>query len=1052
MRSLIAHFVERPLLVRLMMVFILVAALLALDRIQFQTMPEIDFGILNVTTARPGSSPEDIELAITIPLEEEILKVSGIQTVVSNSMEGLSVITLRISPDASNPTAVESAVRRAVDRAVPRLPDDLQLKPQVEEVSTLETPLMEVHVTGLVSEETLRRTARRLRDELREVRSVADVELRGYRDREVRILLDPERLYRLNVTHAEIIDAVAKRNVRDAGGSIESFVAERKVVTIGKFEYPQEVENVVVRSVGPGNDIRISDLAEVVLDYEDWDIQSRLDGQISILLLPKKAAGSDALDATNEVYNVLDKVRPQLDAGVRIEVVNDWSRFVFDFINTLTNNALLGLVCVFGVLLMFFHLRMALWVCVGLPVSLFIALASMPFLGLSLDYLTIMAIILMIGMLVDDAIVTGESIYTQKENGTEPIKASIEGANMVLRPVAVASITTVLALAPLAALGGIEGKFIWTLPVMVALMLTGSLIECFLMLPGHLVHGHPSGVTKQWFATVTSSFREALATILHRRYAAIGLFVLGLVASVVCWVLWIPFHMYPPMDIDIINVKVELPEGSSFERTVGRAQEIERFIRELIPEKELLDITSQIGHHDTDIYGVTDGANPAWALLAIYLQPQGTRQKDSNVLIEELRKGAIALGGPGSILIEAFSDAPVVGTPLQLEIIGDDNSRFGAAKELREYVSGIAGVTSVESSYQPGKDVLELNLDDDALSSRGLTVSDVTTAVRIALDGLIIDELQTVEERIRYRLQFVSGPHGKLDMLKNLVIINSSGDRISLNGVAKFELRPGEAKIHHYSGIRTTTLAGSIDRGLISAGALNRKIAVYAEEHGLLNRFENIRLVYGGESEQESEAIENLGSAFLFCTIGVALCLIGLFGSVTQPFLILSAIPFSVSGVIIAFGVQGLPLSFMALVGLLGLIGVLVNDTIVLIHRLNERLRALPDQRKFLRDDEIVDGVTERLRPIFITSVTTAAGLFPAAYGLAGYNPFIAPMIIAMFWGVIFDVAVTLLLVPCFFAVEQDLRRKTEVLWSRVRDRVPLPATAVAASRSHAPD
>ncbi len=1035
MRSLIGFFVDRPLLANLLLVMAVISGLTATQHMKYETMPKIDLGLVNITTLRPGAGPEDVELSITLPLEEEILEVSGLKKVTSNSMEGISVIAVRLDPDVKDKSQVLADIQKAVDRAGSRLPPDLLERPLVEEMSTLKVPVMELHLTGQVPESVLRASARRLADALRETSGIAGVEKVGYREREVRILLDPERLQHLRLSVDEISRAIRSRNVRASGGSLTSFVAEKKVLTVGQFAQPKQVEEVVVRTREPGNSVQVRDLAQVVLDYEDWQVQSRTDGRLSIALLARKKAEADGLKTAAAVRAFVEHERANLPPGVAIETVNDISRFTYDMLDVLSSNALLGFALVFGCLWLFLNLRLAVWVSLGLGVALLLTFALMPLVGLGVDVMTLTALILMLGMLVDDGVVTAESIQHRLEQGLPPPQAATEGAAVVASPVIVSTLTTVLAFLPVAFLGGLEGKFLWMLPLMVALVLAASLVECFFMLPGHLAHGGAKAgrsgprPPRRWLQHLQARFDRLVLGAVRRRYLTIGLFIAGFTAILVYGALVMRFNLYPEVDIDTVNFKVELPEGASFDYTIQKAAELEALIRERVPPEDLLNITTRIGHHDTDFYGATEGRNPAWALLTLYMLPQGQRVTNSNRLIGALRQELDDLPGYKDIMVEPLKDTPVAGKPVELEIIGNDPGRFALAARLEGFLQAYPGVTQVWTSYKPGKDVVELDLDHRALADRGLTVDAVTQMVRVAFDGLLVDELQQVEERIRYRLQFQAQDRGRMETLENLVLINDAGQAVYLRSVAEIIIRPGEAAIRHYLGQRTLTLYGDIDRTRVSVQQVNDALADFVEEQQLLMRFPSLRLWYGGELEQQRESLGNIGVAFAICALSIFVVLVLLFNSLTQPFLILVAIPFGMAGVIVGFGLQGEPLSMIALIGILGLIGVLVNDSLVLVHSLNRRRI---EQGTWLTDQWIAEGTGRRLRPIVITSLTTVAGLLPTAYGLAGSSPFITPMVLAMAWGIFFGTLISLLLMPCLYAVDQDIKR-----WRPFAGRAP---------------
>jgi multidrug efflux pump subunit AcrB len=1000
-------------------------------------MPKFDLGIVNVTTYRPGASSEDMELSVSVPLEEELLNVDGIKKLLSNSMEGMSVVVAHLDQDQEDHSRIVADIQKAVDRATAKLPSDLTVKPLVEELSSTRVPVMELCLFGEVPEATLRQTAKKLERGLRDVEGIAGVDLIGYRDREMKLYLKPEKLYRLGISYNEIISAVKRRNLRDSGGSIESFGADKKVLTVGQFDHPKDVEDVIIRSNGPGNYVRIRDVATVIMDYSDWDVESRCDGVTGITLAPRKKSETDGMVATHAVKTFVEEARPTLPVGVQVSMVNDISRFTVDMVNVLKKNAVMGFFLVLTVLLIFFQFRLAFWVAVGLPVAIAITFALMPFFGLNIDMLSLYVIILMLGMLVDDAIVTGEFIFASRESGLSWKDAAAQGAANVSLPVLVSTLTTILVFLPLAFLGGIEGKLTWALPVMVAIILFASLFECQTLLPAHLAHGKESiPKPKKWFGGVQRKFDRFIAVAVRRRYVTITLFVTLTIVIIGVSSQVIRFNLYPETDIDAFWVKVELPEGVSFDETREKVAFMEEYLRNRVPDYDLMNITSQIGHHDTDIYGTTEGRNPAWALITVYMKLQGERISNSNDIIAALRKDVETLQGFKDIAIKPLEDAPVAGMPVEIEVIGNSEQRFSLSDQLTEYLENRDDVVSVWTSYKPGKEIIRLSLNYEALADKNLTVADVTEAVRIGFDGMIIDELQMIGEQVDYRLQFQPQDHGKLDTLMELTVMTPAGHSVPLRSLAEFQVFPGEASIKHYLGDRTVTVYADIDRNKISTSQINNEIDKFVKDNNLLVENNEVRLFFGGELEQEKEAMGGLGTAALLSMIGLFFLFVLLFNSFTQPFLIMTVIPFGITGVFVGFALQGMDLSVFALMGIIGLTGVLVNDSTVMMHGLNRKRKEAGHHT--LSDQEVAEGAATRLRPIMITSITTVAGLAPAAYELGGGNPFMTPMIMAMLWGVMFGTFVSLILLPCLYASEQDLRNFARRIFKREGDTADL--------------
>ena len=1020
MRSVIAFFVDRPVLVHLIFAFVFLFGLLRLDAFQYELNPSFDFGVVNITTSRPGSGAVDVELSLTTPIEEELLKVDGLKNMVSRSMEGLSVITIRIDPDIRDRRSVLANIQKAVDRATTRLPQDLFEKPRVEEVSTSSTPVIDVHLVGQLSEELLRDIARKVEDKIRDLDGVASVQKLGFRKREVRILLQPGKLSQFGLSHSDIISAIEQRNVRDSGGAIESFLTEKQVVTIGQFSYPREVEDVIIRSMGPGNDLKIKDIADVVLDYEDWETHLRTNGEPSIVLQVRKKPTADERRTAAAVHALVAELEQQTPPDLRLLIVNDTSRHTQKTMGALADNALLGFAAIIVLLWVFFSLRQAIWVGIGIPFSIMLTFVLMDLFGFSINTISVTALILMLGVLVDDAIVIGESIQRHREQGLSSRDASVEGTVAVSAPVFAAVATTMLAFLPLAFLGGLEGQLMFVFPVVVIIVLSASLLESKLILPGHLAHSTlKAGARRDWFERLRRWYCSVLMKILGRRYLSVAGFVAATILILVLGFGTLSFRLFPAPEINTITIKLERPVGTGFLETLSSIQNFETGIRALIPEEDLQNVVSQIGNHDTDTLGGTEGRSEAWALITVFLT-EGERTAKTSDIVAALRRIAEESEEFDSVVVSAESNRSETGQPLELEIVGNDAVINEMAAELLSVLEHHPGVIEAWTSYKPGKDILDVNLDHDLLRARGLNATEISQAIRVALDGLVVGELQTVDERIRFRLQHTPTEVGRLATLENLVVGNRQGIPIFLKGVAEFDLRPGEFDIKHFFGKRSETVYADIDRDTISVAGINAEVKEYIEQQGWLRQHPAINFVFSGQLMQQEDFLKNFNVAATVCILSVFFVLVLLFNSFSQPFLIVIILPFSLVGVMIGLILQALPISIMAMIALLGLVGVLVNDSLVLVHTINKRKGNTSD---LLDNDDITAGASERLRPVVVTSLTTIAAVIPAAYGFAGSDSFVAPMLIAMAWGLLFGTVISLVLLPCAYAIHQDLVR-----------------------------
>ena len=1015
MNSLLQLSIDRPKAGNLIILAVVCMGCLSIGVIRYEVMPKIDLGVVTVTTVKAGASPEEVELSITTPLEEELLKVNGIRKVFSNSLENLSLITLNLDPDVEDKTKLLTDIQKAVDRSLSKLPKDLTDKPTVEELGSDKLPVAELHITGPVSESVLRSEARHWQRKLREVIGVSAVERIGYRKPEVSIRLDQQKQFQLGVSYDEIREALALRSVRDSGGSLTSFTGEKKVLAVGQFQDPLNIGNIIIRSREPGNNLLLRDIASIIPDYEKWQVQVRSDGQLSIALQIMKKDSADELKTIDAIKTLLEDQQSQLQDGLELKLINDVSRFTKDMLNTLNSNALLGLLSVFLILWLFLGRKMAFWVSVGLPFSVLSTFSLLFVLGHSINSLVLMAIILVLGMLVDDAIVTGEAIQHRLESGLSRRDAAIRGTKDIAAPVSVSVLTTILAFFPLFFIGGLEGAFVSAIPVVVMIMLLASLFESKFLLPAHLAHSNFKARQRSWLIRGQEVYRKVILWMLERRkWVTVMLIALFILVTFVSGS-FVRFQLYPDTAIDTIHVKTELPSGTSFEQTASRIAELEQDIRANIHNGDLLNIVSQIGHHDTDIYGASEGRNQCWALTTVYLKAQNQMSSSQKEILTRLKNLAKEQNDFVSIRVEPLKDTPVLGKAVELEIMADGNEKLIAADTVSEFLKDQPWTTDVWDSRKSGKPIVDLHFHHQKLSAYHLSVKQVADAVRASLDGLLIYEQQMAAERVYFRLKTNSKENRVLRSLQNLYVVNGVGKPVPLSGVANYKLRPGEADIKHYSGRRSVTVYANIDRKLIDVATANEKVAGFIKAQYWSNIYPDLSFYHGGEIEQQQTSYDSLVIAFAACLFAILFVLIVLFNSYSQPFLILAVLPFSVMGVFLAFAVQGMPMSFLALIGLLGLIGVLVNDAVVMIFTLNKEAKS--------RDMQLIaKQASTRFRPIFITSLTTLVGLFPTAYGWGGYNPFVAPMVMVMAWGVAFGTVISLMLLPCLFALNEDLR------------------------------
>ncbi|MEH6587358.1 MAG: efflux RND transporter permease subunit [Halioglobus sp.] len=1039
MKNLLEFFIRRPLLVNIAMLLFVLTGIMGLSSVRYNTFPPVDSGIISVTTNKPGASAEDIELSITTPLEREFLHLDGVEKVVSNSIEGQSTIMVMGFKNDSIERygEVETEVYNAIDRARGSLPADLRSNPVVNRPdNNKNSPVVSILVVGSVPEQTLREISRQVRLEVRGVDGVAAVSREGYRDREVKILLDDVKLRQLGISHDQVMQAINSRNVRASGGSVESAAGEQDILTIGKFDHPKDVENVIVYEGEPGDFVRVKDIARVHFDFADPVMRSSVRGRNVISLMVKAGEHADRLGTANRVKDYLANKNKLLPADVELILVNDSTKATQAMLDVLISNAIVGIILVVLVLMCFFRFRLTIWVALGVPVSIMMVFTVMPILDISVNLLSMAALILMLGILVDDAVVTAESIFRHHEYGHKPVEAAVLGTEKVMLPVFTSAITTMVALAPAAFLGGVQGKVFFIIPVMAILVLVMSLIECKFMLPAHIAHTLEScgsgKLTRPWFEKVEDAYESLMMKIMPHRYIFTALALAACVAAAMITTRTIIFVSTPETNTDVIFIKLEGPIGTPLSLMEKKVGVLEQELRELIPAEDLREIVSTVGHHDADRSSVTEGLDSGWGIITIYLRPAQVRGINSMELRDELVEMYADREGFNLIQVRLAGASINMGQALETTVIGNTESRFVAADRLMEFVRQQDGVKEVWSDYVPGKPVISLKLDYDALARYELTVGEVSSAVKVAFNGKVVDTFDTIEDTIIYRMQLDGVDVRDPASLYSLAVTNKRGENILLRSLVEFEQRSGEGTVRHYLGDRGTTVFAKVDRTKISMLEINHRVRGFIDSPEMTEAFPSVTYYQGGEFVSEKEQVGEVGKALLLSMIGIFFILVLLFDSFLQPVMVLFLIPLGIIGVLVAFVMQGMVLSFAGIIGIAGLIGVIVNDALVMLDRFNAE-KKLHSKRgdTLLHDRQIVECASVRLRPVVITTVTTCAGLFPAAYEIGGANELITPMIMAMFWGVMIASFATLLLLPCFYAMERDLKARLNPSYAR---------------------
>ena len=1016
MKSMIHFFASRHTLANVFTLMIILLGIGTLTFIQRDNFPSVDLAEMVITTRYPGASPQDVELNVTNKIEKELKEVDGIKRYTSFSMENISIISVKLDIDARDLGKVKTDVRDAVSRTSD-FPIEVDGQPLVREITTATAiPIIEVGLTGDIPYSEMREIARRAEKQLENIPGVSRLERFGYRDREIHIEMLQDALEQWQVPGAQLVSAIANRNIRASGGSFESYTSEKNIVTLAQFESPLEAEDVIVDVTEDGTMVRISDLAIVKDTFEPEKVRSRMNGESAISFVVYKKDTADIIRTVDRIKAFIEENQFRLPESVSIEFSNDASQNVDKRFQVVLSNGALGLALVLITLAFFLDLRSAIWVAMGIPVALLGTIFLLPAFGAYLDSIALGAMILVIGIIVDDGIVLAENIWRYREQGLSPLEAAVEGASAVYKPVITTLATTGLAFAPMFFMTGTLGDFIYVIPLVVVLALLVSFAELTVALPAHLIWGAKdidSVKTRKRLdiESIKAAYGRFLKGILRWRYSVIVAASILLAGSFWYAVRYMDFVLFPTQSANTVYVLVELPVGSSLDYTSDTMRKLEALVEDL-PEGEMESYTTRIG----GLGGFFQGENEHWAFIGMYLTPFASRDRNADEIVEELRARAEQIEEIERVSFVIDGGGPPVGRPITIRVVGsDDDKRNQLADLVTERLQAIEGVKDIDRNDKVGKQQISIDIDYIRLADSALTVNDVARNVRLAFDGEVVTSVRYGDEDVDFRVLFEKSARSSLDTLADLVVPNTRGEFIRLEEVAEFALEAGPSNVYHYNNERAITVTADVVKDVMTP---LEATGIIVDSFDLDKDWPGMQLVVGGEAEESAESMGSLVVAFVAAAVGIYLLLLLLFNSMSQPLLVMIAIPFGLFGVILAFALHGTAFGFLAMLGVVGLTGIVVNDSLILVNLVN----SLGETDSGMTINErIVLASETRLRPIVLTSITTVAGLLPMAYGLGGSDPFSAPMALAMGYGILFATPITLVLVPCLLKAMDDV-------------------------------
>ncbi len=1013
--------VKNSVLVNLLMIGLFIFGWIALNRMPTELNPPVSFNWIFITVAYPGASPEESESLIIDPIESEIKDVEDIDEIQSTAGEGFGFVLVKfedISPEDFRQRYNE--LKSELDKV--SFPEEAE-DPVVDDFSSSDfVPLINVNMAFSIPETNAQIIADKIQDDLENISGVAKVQVSGMGEREIWIEVDPEKMNSRNISFDEIIFALKRRNINIPGGNISFGKTEYLIRSIGEYESVDQIENTIVKTSLNGEFVRIKDIADVKDTREELVILSRLNGENSISFSISKNASANSIDVIHDIKNLISEYQTSVPSGVEFSYTNDNSVWINRIINILKNNAITGMILIILILYFFLGKSNALLASLGIPISFFITFILMDFLGYSLNGNTLFALVMVLGIIVDDAIIVLENCHRYRLIGYNSYDSAILGTREVVAPILSSIGTNIAAFLPLILLPGIMGKFMRIIPIIFSLALIASLFEAFFLLPSHYADWTQKSKThlkgeKKFFKTLRSGYTKILTKILRRRYWATAALVIVLISSMGVIPL-VGVELFGEEDWDIIRVLVQFPEGTSLEETDRIVKKYEHEARDLSREN-VESVITNVGllQSDDDWYIKKNVAQ-----VIIQLKPVEVRTKSTDELIKELRKNCSHISGAISQQFLKVSGGPPVGKPISIKAQGKYLNEIKAASlALQDSIKQIEGTFDISDSFPPGKKEIKINIDEDKAALYGFSVQNIALNVRYAFDGVDATEYRDADDEIDVVIKYNKKYRSSIDNVLNLKISNARGNTVALRDLVNFEIVTGPTEIKRIDQKRTIFITGDINEDEITLDKVSASIEnIFPKVEA---QFPGVSFSFGGQYDEFTKTFDNILSLFILSIILIFLILGTQFNSYTQPFIILTTVPFALIGAMLGLLISNNPFSIVSMFGFVALAGIVVNDAIVLITFINNR-RENNHLSKFQLWRSIVDAGRLRLRPIILTSLTTIFGLLPLAFGIGGQSEMWAPLANVILFGLLISTILTLFIIPCFVAIIDDIKGK----------------------------
>lgn len=1034
--GLIGWFARNHVAANLLMMILMLAGLFSVITIKKQVFPEIKLEQVTIRVPYLGAAPQEVESGVIDKIEESLRQVNGIKKLTSVANEGLATVIAEVETGYDIQEVMDE-IKTQVG-SISSLPEQTE-KPVVYR-TRFSSNVMWVSIYGSASEATLKEMAKDVRDELKLRPGINKVEVVGARPYEISLEVSEEKMREYGLTFEQVVNAVRASSVDLPGGAIKAENGNMLLRAKGQAYVFADFSKIVLLRQANGAKVMLSDIATIRDDFTEIEGFTSFDGKPSISLRVDAIGDDNTLKIAQSVKDYIRDKKANLPDSVNISYWGDSSYYLQGRLDLMTDNMLVGALLVLISLTIFLEFRVAFWVMMGIPICFLgaLALLPMPWFDVSINMISLFGFILVLGIVVDDAIIIGESAYTEIEKNGKSERSVIQGALKVATPATFGVLTTVAAFVPMLLVGGPQSGIWGSIAWVVVLCLLLSIIESKFILPAHLVRmdtkpwdPRPRGlyalgrfgshtlrkireataVKMKWF--IEEKYRPTLALCLTYRYVTVASFFAALVLTIGLlvggYVRWV---FFPNLPSDFIRANLQMEEGASGQATVAAMQQIEQALQRV--NRELgREYNQDIVKHRLMFLNNDTGGQ-----LVVELEKSEGREIDGFEIANRWREQIPEIPGVKSFKISAATMGGGEGGDLSLELKGTDLATLQAATDvLKKALANYEGVFDIDDSLLGGNDEIVLALKPEA-DLLGITLTDLARQVRYGFYGAEVQRLQRDGEEVKVMVRYPRDARSSIGDLDAIKIRTSNGGEVPFSQIATYSLQPSYSTITRVNGVRAVTVTAAVDKSKVEPSQVIKELKA-----GVLKTIEDdfpgVKSSLGGASLEEADAIGELLMAGVLALFGIYALMAIPLKSYSQPLLIMSVIPFGMVGAFVGHLVLGLDMSIMSIFGLIALAGVVVNDSIIMVDFVNEA-RA----RGVKLYDAVMDAGSQRFRAIMLTSLTTFLGLAPIVLERSLQAQIVIPMAVSLAFGILFATVITLLLIPVLYLILEDFKNK----------------------------